>query len=96
MSSWEHSLSVGKVTDAVPGDLYPRLTDISGRCPPEDVGGIPGYEEFLEAMADPEHPEHADLQEWYGATFDPIVPPADELRLEVLKLAKRWKPKTSR
>ncbi|NIJ43550.1 hypothetical protein FHS78_003865 [Parvibaculum indicum] len=94
--SWEHSLSVGKVTDAVPGDLYPRLTDISGRCPPEDVGGIPGYEEFLEAMADPEHPEHADLQEWYGATFDPIVPPADELRLEVLKLAKRWKPKTSR
>ena len=47
-------------------------------------------------MADPEHPEHADLQEWYGATFDPIVPPADELRLEVLKLAKRWKPKTSR
>ena len=48
---------------------------------------------FVEAIADPKHPEHRELKDWYGGTFDPNTPPADELRLEVLKLAKRWKPK---
>ena len=48
--SWEHKIKIGKVGDPVPGELYPRLTDIAGRCPPEDVGGFPGYEEFLEAI----------------------------------------------
>ncbi|WVX48042.1 hypothetical protein ROLI_011200 [Roseobacter fucihabitans] len=91
--SWEHRLQIGAFTDAKPGDLYPRLTDISGRCPPEDVGGFPGYEEFLEAMADPKHPEHANLTEWYGGVFDPDTPQEDELRFQALKLAKRWKPK---
>ena len=91
--SWEHMLQISKITDPIPGDLYPRLTDISGRCPPEDVGGFPGYEEFVEAMADPKHPEHASLKEWYGGAFDPSTPPADELRFEVLRLAKRWKAK---
>lgn len=91
--SWEHKLQVGKIADPIPGDLYPRLTDAAGQCPPEDVGGFPGYEEFLEAMADPEHPEHLHLKEWYGGSFDPGTPPADKLRFEVLKLAKRWKPK---
>ena len=38
---WEHRLQIGEITDPIPGDLYPRLTDISGRCPPEDVGGFP-------------------------------------------------------
>tara|TARA_R110002094_G_scaffold210773_1_gene181182 strand:+ start:880 stop:1455 length:576 start_codon:yes stop_codon:yes gene_type:complete len=91
--SWEHKLRIGKITDPVPGDLYPRLTDISGRCPLEDVGGFPGYEQFLEAMADPKHPEHAHLKEWYGGTFDPNIPDSDEHRFEVLRIAKRWKPK---
>ncbi|NDR55162.1 plasmid pRiA4b ORF-3 family protein, partial [Aliiruegeria sabulilitoris] len=33
----------------------PRLLKTTGACPPEDVGGTCGYEEFLEALADPEH-----------------------------------------
>jgi hypothetical protein len=91
--SWEHQIRIGTISDPVPGDLYPRLTEVSGRCPPEDVGGAPGYYEFLDAMADPKHREHHHLKEWYGGSFDPSTPPADELRLEVLKLTKRWKPK---
>ena len=91
--SWEHKLEICKITDPLPGELYPSLTDISGRCPPEDVGGFRGYEEFLEAMANPKHPEHTHLKEWYGGAFDPKTPDTDELRFEVLRLAKRWKPK---
>lgn len=93
--SWEHKLQICQIADPIPGDLSPRLTDVAGQCPPEDVGGFPGYEEFLEAMADPKHPEHVRLKEWYGVSFDPATAPADELRFEVLKLAKRWKPKTT-
>lgn len=91
--SWEHKLQIGQIADPISHDLYPCLPGIVGQCPPEDVGGFPGYEEFLEAMADPKHPEHVHLKEGYGGSFDPAASPADELRLEVLKLAKRWKPK---
>ncbi len=51
---------------------------------------------FVAAIADPKHPEHADLKAWYGGTFDPNTPARDEINLEVLKLAKRWKPKGKR
>lgn len=94
--SWDHRIAIGKISDPVPGDLYPRLTDVTGKCPPEDVGGFPGYEEFLEAMIDPKHPEHSNLKDWYGGPYDPNTPETDELRLNVLKLAKRWKPKKVR
>lgn len=91
--SWEHRLKIGKVISPDPGHIYPRLTNIAGRCPPEDVGGFPGYEHFLQVMADSSDPEHDGLKTWCGGSFDPNTPPVDELRFEVLKLAKRWKPK---
>ncbi len=39
-------------------------------CPPEDVGGTWGYEEFLEAMADPHHERQEEYLGWNGP-FDP-------------------------
>lgn len=93
---WEHRLEFGETGKPEPGQLYPRLTEITGTCPPEDIGGPPGYEMFVAAMANPKHPEHADLKDWYGGIFDPNTPARDELTLEVLKLAKRWKPKGKR
>ena len=50
---------------------YPRVTGGKRACPPEDVGGVPGYADFLEAVADPRHPEHDSMLEWIGAPFDP-------------------------
>ncbi len=88
---WVHRVEATIIGDPTPGNLYPRLGDVTGRCPPEDVGGLPGYEHFLSAIGDPDHPEHEELTEWAGGSFDPRVPDADELRLDVLKLAKKWK-----
>ena len=52
------------------------LIALSGKCPPEDVGGPPGYENFLEAIADPKHPEHVDIMEWNGmAQTSTQIPP---------------------
>jgi hypothetical protein len=46
-------------------------------CPPEDVGGTWGYEEFLEAMADPDHERHEEFLGWRGPfnpeDFDPAA-----------------------
>ena len=49
--NWEHRIKIGRITDPVPGELYPRLIEVTGKCPPEDVGGFPGYYGFLDAMA---------------------------------------------
>ena len=40
-------------------------------CPPEDVGGTPGYEEFCQVLADPDHDEFQHLVEWSGGSVDP-------------------------
>jgi hypothetical protein len=44
--------------------------DGGGACPPEDVGGTGGYEEFLAALADPLHEEHDSYLVWVGYKFD--------------------------
>lgn len=89
--SWEHRIRIGQMSDPEPGEFYPKLINASGRCPPEDVGGFPGYESLLEALADPAHPDHEEMIEWHSDSFDPNAVPIDELKLEVLKLAKKWK-----
>ena len=37
----------------------------------EDVGGAPGYEDFVAAMTNPNHPEHQAMRNWHGDSFDP-------------------------
>ena len=49
----------------------PRCLDGARACQPEDCGGPPGYEDLLEVLADPEHPDNDDLRDWLGSEFDP-------------------------
>ncbi len=69
--NWEHAIAVEAVRPGDPDVKYPRFIDGARRCPPEDVGGAPGYENFLEAIADPDHEEHGELRQWYGGPYDP-------------------------
>ena len=85
--NWEHIIKIG---NAEPDVLYPRLVAASGACPPEDVGGAPGYEEFLEALDDPSHERHAEFVEWHGETFDPNVVDTEAINAQLRRLAKRW------
>jgi hypothetical protein len=43
---------------------YPTLLDGAETAPPEDVGGIYGFYDFLEIYNDPKHPEHDDAKAW--------------------------------
>jgi hypothetical protein len=69
--SWEHILLLEKILSAEIDVQYPVCLKGKRACPPEDVGGIWGYEEFLEAIADPEHEKHEEYLEWIGGDFDP-------------------------
>jgi pRiA4b ORF-3-like protein len=87
---WEHTIKVERIDAAVPGELYPRLLEATGRCPPEDIGGPPGYAEFLEVIADPDHERHDELTEWYDADFDPNDVNVLPIQERLGKLAKSW------
>lgn len=84
-------------TDPLHGIVYPRLIEASGRCPPEDVGGPWGYDEFLRAIEDKTHARHSELREWIGENYDPLQVNGDRLAANVEKLARKWSRKpTSR
>ena len=48
-------------------------------CPPEDVGGKHGYEEFLRVLAEPRDEQHEDMLRWVGGAFDPESFDVDEV-----------------
>jgi hypothetical protein len=69
--NWRHKVKIEKVVALDTPIDRGVCIDGENACPPEDVGGAPGYEEFLEALRDPSHPEHDHLKAWIGGAFDP-------------------------
>lgn len=63
---WEHEVLFEGCLRAEKGARYPLCVEGERACPPEDVGGICGYQDYLEAMADPKHEQHKDFVEWRG------------------------------
>ncbi len=84
--SWLHRVLVEKTLQPEPDVRYPRLIKGKRACPPEDVGGIWGYEEFLEAIRDPGHPEHREMLDWVGDKFDPEEFDMDEINQRLTKI----------
>jgi hypothetical protein len=68
---WQHLLELEDVVLSDTDNVAPLCLGGERSAPPEDVGGIPGYEDFLEAMADPSHEEHHNMKSWVGRPFDP-------------------------
>jgi Plasmid pRiA4b ORF-3-like protein len=67
---WRHEITLQRILPAK-GDERPRCTGGARACPPEDCGGVPGYEEFLKAISDPKHEDHFTMLKWAGGKFDP-------------------------
>ena len=67
---WEHELVLENTIEPEKNVIYPVCIDGKRNCPPEDCGGIPGYEEFLKAILNSKHPEHESMLEWIGEEFD--------------------------
>ncbi len=91
--SWNHFL----YAEALPQGSAPvakRAVCVAGAraCPPEDCGGIGGYEELLAALSNRRHPEHRSMKEWLGRPFDPAAFSIEDTNRFLDKL--RW-PKVS-
>jgi hypothetical protein len=80
---WQHEIILEKILEPEPNVAYPRCIDGARACPPEDVGGILGYAEFLEAINDPNDAEHDEKLEWVGGEFDPEKFSVDEVNKEL-------------
>ena len=72
---WEHRLLVEEYDDSDDlrfgdGDAW---VDAGERaCPPEDCGGVGGFQDFLEKLEDePYSDESKELREWAGLDYDP-------------------------
>jgi hypothetical protein len=85
---WQHTVEIEAVAPAQAGVVYPRLIEAQGRCPPADIGGPAGYEDFLDAIADPKHPLHDTMVEFDDPDFDPHRVDAAALRSNLANLAR--------
>jgi hypothetical protein len=63
---WLHEIAFEKFAEPEAKLKYPRCLDGARSGPPEDIGGVWGYEEYLEALADPKHERHDEFMEWNG------------------------------
>jgi len=75
--SWLHGLELVSRRPVAGDSQQARLIDGGRRGPLEDSGGLPGYEEIMDALADASHPDHAEHLAWAAeitgseAPFDP-------------------------
>lgn len=63
---WLHEIAFEKLVEPEAKTKYPRCLDGARSGPPEDIGGVWGYEEYLEAIANPKHERHDEFMEWNG------------------------------
>jgi hypothetical protein len=72
---WDHEILIEEATVATPDGRYPRCVAGEAACPPEDVGGWPGYSRLVGILTDRGHEEHQDMLDWLGLDnhnqFDP-------------------------
>ncbi|MGH8293403.1 MAG: plasmid pRiA4b ORF-3 family protein [Gammaproteobacteria bacterium] len=82
--NWEHDILVEKIEDTPAELLHPECLDGARAGPPEDCGGPPGYQDLLDALANPRHPRHRELRRWAGKSWD-----AERFDLEAVNRALR-------
>ncbi len=87
--SWEHRVQIKQWLPTEQGMIYPLCLDGERHCPPEDCGGIWGYEELLTVLKDKRHPERIQTLEWLGGRFNPETFDIDKINRQLGKLLKR-------
>jgi hypothetical protein len=69
--NWEHELIYEGLAARDASERCPRCVDGAAAGPPEDCGGLGGFEEFLRAIRNPKHPNHKEMRQWFGGPFNP-------------------------
>jgi len=81
---WEHEIRLEKILHPDTPLKFPVCIKGKRNCPPEDCGGVWGYDDLLEILANPQHEEYEEIMEWLGGEFDPDYFNLEEIN-EMLK-----------
>ena len=69
--NWEHKIILEKILPKENNVTYPLCVKGERACPPEDCGGLYGYEDFLKIIGDPNDEQHEEMLDWIGGEFNP-------------------------
>ncbi len=83
---WEHKIKVEKIAPIDEQNFWPMCVAGERSAPPEDVGGVPGYMDFLKAMQNPTHPDHKQVWAWNSGLFDPNGFDLNTINKQLMKL----------
>ncbi len=68
---WQHEITFEQIILRAKKGTYPTCIAGERACPPEDCGGVVGYQEFLEIIMNPAHERYKDMLTWAGGEFHP-------------------------
>jgi len=91
---WDHEIVVEKISPVEKNKTYPTCIGGKRNCPPEDVGGFPGYMHLLEVLNDKKNPEREEMLDWLGEEYDPEYFNLKETNgeLQFIIKTKKWNP----
>lgn len=85
---WHHKILLEKIVDEISD--APQCLEGKGKCPPEDCGGVWGYESIKEIMSNESHPEYEEYRNWLeleeGEDWDPKEFDLEETQYVLSKL----------
>lgn len=70
---WEHKVEISNIFEHDRRLTYPVCTAGENACPPEDCGGIGGFEELKNILAGKDSEEKDEMLEWVGGFFSPTT-----------------------
>lgn len=79
---WQHTVTLERVEKLRKGERSLACLGGERRCPPEDCGGVYGFMELLEVIADATHPEREAMLQWLGGPFDPEAFSAADVKFD--------------
>jgi len=62
--NWDHTVKLEKIVLFDDTATYPQCLAGAQACPPEDCGGLGGYDRVQAIMKNKKHPEHKEMLEW--------------------------------
>ena len=73
---WIHTIEVEEIIESQKPLNHIKCIGGTRHRPPESVGGVEGYNQFLKVVTDPKHPDYYKLLDWaekdtQGRKFDP-------------------------
>lgn len=84
--NWELQLILTNRRTGAPDAAYPCYVGGERNAPPEDCGGVPGFGQLLDALSDPDNPDHAEMLEWAG-DYDPAIVDDASIRANLAVMA---------